>query len=163
MGNKGTSRSITFLEVVIAFAITAILIAATIPNFHDYTVRARVEEGLTQAARAQSTLVEACMTDATAVVRNNRDAGYHYTPTDPEKDFVDRVMLSADCTRKNLVVTVWLFNTGAQPDPVIEWTAKVPSGVMSSGFEPPYYWNCRVLRGDFAHVPSECRKRYRKS
>jgi hypothetical protein len=58
---------------------------------------------------------------------------------------------------------MWTYNTGASPDPIIEWTAKVPSGVTAEGFETPYYWNCRVIRGDFAHVPPECRKRYRKS
>lgn len=163
MAKNSTSRSISFLEVVIAFVITAILVAATIPNFHNYTVRAKVEEGLQQATPAQSALVRACMKDETTVVRSNRDAAYHYTAQDPDKDFVDRVSVEADCARRDLVVTVWLYNTGAQPDPVVEWTAKVPSGVTAEGFEPPYYWNCRVIRGDFAHVPSECRKRYRKS
>lgn len=163
MSRHRTSRGISLLEVVIAFAITSILVAATMPNFTDYGIRAKVEEGLLQAIPAQSALVTACMRDDRAIVRHNRDAGYQYVATEPDKDFIDRVVLAADCAGKRLSVTVWTFGTGAETDPIIEWTAKVPSGVMAEGFEPPYYWNCRVIRGDFAHVPPECRKTYRKS
>lgn len=158
-----SNRGISLLEVIIAFAITCILVAATMPNFQDYTIRAKVIEGMRLATPAQSALVETCMGDHDAKVNSNSDAGYFYAAPSPDKNFVDRVVLAADCGEKNLVVMVWLYNTGAQTEPVIEWTAKVPSGVTSEGFEPPYYWNCRVIRGDFAHVPQECRKRYRKS
>jgi type IV pilus assembly protein PilA len=163
MGSKKTSRGISLLEVVIAFAITSILVAATMPNLHDYSVRARVEEGLMQAIPAQNALVAACMRDNNAIIKDNLEAGYQYVATDPDKDFVDRVVLAADCAGKQLSVMVWTFGTGAETDPIIEWMAKVPSGVTSEGFEPPYYWNCRVIRGDFAHVPADCRKTYRKS
>lgn len=163
MSRIKTSRGISLLEVVIAFAITSILVAATMPNFHDYSVRAKVEEGLVQATPAQSALVSACMRDPNAIVKANREANYQYVVTEPEKDFIDRVVLAADCHAKQLSVTVWTYGTGAETDPIIEWTAKVPSGVTAEGFEPPYYWNCRVIRGDFAHVPTECRKTYRKS
>lgn len=163
MDGQKTSPGISMLEVVIAFAITSILVAATMPNFHDYSVRAKVEEGLSQAIPAQSALVGACMRDPNAIIKDNREAAYQYVVTEPEKDFIDRVVLAADCGAKQLSVTVWTYGTGAETDPIIEWTAKVPSGVMAEGFEPPYYWNCRVILGDFAHVPSECRKTYRKS
>lgn len=157
------NRGISLLEVIIVFAITSILVAATMPNLQDYTVRARVAEAMEQASDAQSALVRVCMRDEDAVVTENQDADYAYRPRSPDRDFVDRVTLAADCGDRNLTVTVWTFNTGARKDPVIEWIAKVPSGVTAEGFEPPYYWNCRVLRGDFAHVPADCRKRYRKS
>ena len=163
MNTANHNRGISVLEVTIVFAITSILVAASMPNFHDYTIRARVSEALEQASGAQSALVAACMKDGSAVVTGNSDAGYHYVPVSPEKDFVDHVTIAADCAKKDLVVMVWTFNTGARQDPVIEWSAKVPRGVTAEGFEPPYYWNCRVIRGDFGHVPSECRKRYRKS
>ena len=163
MGHRHTSRGISLLEVAIAFAITCALVAATLPNFHDYTIRARVNEALEQSSVAQGALVEACMDDSHAVIRNSADAGFRYAPKTPEKDFVGQVELAANCARRDLVVTVWTFNTGAVNDPVVEWTARVPNGVTSETFERPYYWNCRLLRGEFAHVPPECRKRYRKS
>ncbi len=158
-----TQRGVSLLEVIIAFAITAVLVAITMPNFHDYSTRARVVDAMEQASPAQSALVRTCMADENAIVDSNADAGYVHRSTNPEHDFVDRVVLAADCAERNLVVMVWTYNTGAQPDPVIEWTAEVPSGVTVEGFEPPYGWHCRLIRGDFAHVPTECRKRYRKS
>ena len=98
------------------------------------------------------------------MLENGSSAGpVRSRPEWTRQDFIDRVTVAADCAKKDLVVMVWTYNTGAQPDPIIEWTAKVPSGVTAEGFETPYYWNCRVIRGDFAHVPPECRKRYRKS
>ncbi len=163
MGGTHTSRGISLLEVIIAFAITSILVAATMPNYQDYTVRARVNEGLRMALPAQDSLVRACRRDGQAIINENRDAGYVYRSSTPERDFVDHVVLAGDCKKRDLVVMVWLYNTGGEQDPVIEWTAKVPSGVLAEGFETPYYWNCRIIRGDFAHVPRECRKRYRKS
>ena len=163
MKNRKQSRGISLLEVIIAFAITSVLVAATMPNYQDYTVRARVNEALKLASPAQGALVRACQDDQSAVVKSNREAGYVYSPTTPDQDFVDRVTVAADCGKKDLVVMVWTYNTGGQPDPIIEWTAKVPSGVTAEGFETPYYWNCRIIRGDFAHVPPECRKRYRKT
>jgi len=163
MGDRRTSTGISLLEVIIAFAITSVLVAATMPNYQDYTVRARVNEAMRLAAPAQEALVRTCKNDEKAIVKSNREAGYIYSAPSLDEDFVDRVTVAADCARKDLIVMVWTYNTGAQPDPIIEWTAKVPSGVTAEGFETPYYWNCRVIRGEFAHVPHECRKRYRKT
>ena len=163
MGKRHTSRGISLLEVIIAFAITSVLVAATMPNYQDYTVRARINEALALALPAQDALVRTFKKDEKAIVKSNRDAGYVYVAPSLDQDFIDRVTVAADCSKKDLIVMVWTYNTGAQPDPIIEWTAKVPSGVTAEGFETPYYWNCRVIRGDFAHVPPECRKRYRKS
>ena len=155
-------QGISLLEVVIAFAITAILVAVSMPNFQDHSARARVSEALLQAVPAQSALVRACMADNQAVIDDNSDAGFVFSPTSAERNYIDRVLLTADCEQKNLTVTVWTWNTGASPDPVIEWSASVPRGPISEGFEPPYHWNCRVIRGDFVHLPPECRKHHRK-
>ena len=163
MTSTNSQRGLSLLEVIIVFAITAVLVALSMPNFHDYSTRARVVDALDQATPAQSALVSTCMQDNKAVVKNNADAGYVHHRSSPDRDFVDRVVLAADCEKKNLVVMVWTYNTGARHDPVIEWTAEVPSGVTTEGFEPPYGWPCRVIRGDYAHVPPECRKHYRKS
>lgn len=160
---RNRNRGISLLEVAIAFAITCAMVAATLPNFQDYTIRARVNEALEQSSGAQGALVETCLNDSKAIVENFNDASYQFVPRMPEKDFVGRIELAANCARKDLVIRVWTFNTGAATDPVIEWTAKVPNGVTSEGFEAPYYWNCRLIRGDFGHVPPECRKRYRKT
>ena len=163
MQSSNRQKGISLLEVVIVFAITAVLVALSMPNFHDYSTRARVVDALEQASPAQAALVRTCTQDNHAVVKNNADAGYVHRRAPQDQDFIDRVVLAADCEQKKLVVMVWTYNTGARLDPVIEWTAEVPSGVTAEGFEAPYGWHCRLIRGDFAHVPQECRKHYRKS
>jgi type IV pilus assembly protein PilA len=160
---KHRNRGISLLEVAIAFAITCALVAATLPNFQDYTIRARVNEALEQASGTQGELVQICMQDNDAIIDFSGDTPYQYTPKIPERDFVGRVEVTANCALKDLVVTVWTYNTGAEADPVIEWTAKVPNSVTTDGFEAPYFWNCRIIRGEFAHVPPECRRHHRKS
>ncbi|MEJ2383312.1 MAG: prepilin-type N-terminal cleavage/methylation domain-containing protein [Xanthomonadales bacterium] len=155
-------RGISLIEVIIAFAITAVLVAATMPNYHDYTVRARVAEGLRLTEPARQALVDTCLADGSAVVGSNADAGFHYRRPPAEVDFIDRLVLAADCGKKELTVMVWMTQTGATPEPVIELRAWVPSGVLSNGFEAPYRWHCRLIRGDFADVPPDCRKLYRK-
>ena len=162
MINQRHSRGISLIEVAIAFAITAVLVAATLPNYHDYSVRARVAEGLRLTEPARQALVDVCMADAKAVVKSNADADYHYRRPPLDRDFIDRIVLAADCGKKNLTVMVWMAQTGAHPEPVIELTAWVPSGVLSDGFEEPYDWRCRLIRGDFAEVPPDCRTHYRK-
>ena len=162
MINKRTNGGLSFIEIVIAFAITSVLVAATMPNFQDYAVRAKVIEGLEVTKPAQDALVKTCMADETAVVKSNRDAGYLYMPPPSGDNFIEKVVLAADCSKKDLIVMVWVGNTGANPEPIIEMSAKVPSGVTVESFEEPYYWNCRIIRGDFSHVPSNCRTRYKK-
>mgnify|MGYP001825185459 FL=1 len=162
MINRHRNQGISLIEVVIAFAITMILVAATMPNFHDYTVRARVAEGLRLTEPARQALVDACLADGSAIVSSNADADYHYRRPHIDSDFIDRIVLAADCEKKDLTVMVWMTQTGAAPEPVIELKAWVPSGVLSDAFEAPYTWHCRLIRGDFADVPTDCRKHYRK-
>jgi hypothetical protein len=122
-----------------------------------------VVEGLRLAEPARQALVDVCLADGNAVVTSNRDADYYYRRPPADRDFIDRVSIAADCEKKNLTVMVWMVDTGASPEPIFELTARVPSGVLSDGFEKPYYWNCRLIRGDMAHVPEDCRAHYRKS
>lgn len=163
MKGKSKMKGISFIEIVIAFALTSVLVAAAMPNFNDYTVRARVIEGMTVIETAQQALVNTCRSDENAVIKSNKDAGFEFSKRRPESRFVENVVVAGDCAKKDLVVMIWMQRTGADPEPVFEMRAWVPSGILSEGFETPYYWNCRLIRGEFGHVPSNCRKHYRKS
>lgn len=143
------SRGLSLIEVLIAFAVTCIFLASTLPAHRDSLVRNRVSAGISQATAARQALTKACAADPNAVIESNRDAAYlHELPAEGE-NFVHRVELGADCKTKKMVVLVWTQNTGAKRDPLIALSA------ASSGHGES--WSCLLLLGELRHVPSLCR------
>ncbi len=55
---KHMQQGFTLIELMIVVAIIGILAAVAIPAYQDYTVRARVTEGLSMAAAAKTTVSE---------------------------------------------------------------------------------------------------------
>ena len=55
---QGSQRGFTLIELMIVVAIIGILAAIAIPAYQDYTVRARVTEGVNLAAAARTAVAE---------------------------------------------------------------------------------------------------------
>jgi len=147
--NIHANRGISVIEVLIAFAVTCIFLATTLPAHRDSMVRDRVSEGIRMASSAREALMKTCAADTQSVVKRNVDAGYLYIPSIEAGDYVRKIELSADCANRSMVVLIWTGNTGAANDPVIALTAD------SSGHGES--WSCRLLEGNLRHVPSTCR------
>ncbi len=96
---KQVQKGFTLIELMIVIAIVGILAAVALPAYQDYTVRAKVSEGLAKAAEAKTTIAEYFVARAAFPV----DADAAGISTDVGTDLV-----------KSLLMGTWDVNDGGE-------------------------------------------------
>jgi len=138
---KKNMQGFTLIELMIVIAILGILLAIAIPAYQDYTIRAKVSEGLNIAAAAKLGVSETRQSGS-AMPSTNALAGIANTIA---STYVTSVAVGA-----NGVITITYRNIDAKVNGnTIQMTPTLVDSVVK--------WNCKGGNVGNPYRPAECR------
>lgn len=144
---KAIQKGFTLIELMIVIAILGILAVVALPAYQDYTVRAKISEGLALAEPAKLAVAEtsAALGGLNKITATN--TGYTF-PTGGTK-YVKTITIGAG----NGKITVETKDTGSSTDPTFVLT---PTQTKP---EDPISWECKSKGGEPKHLPANCREK----
>jgi len=135
---KYTQKGFTIIELMIVVSIIGILASVAIPAYQDYTIRARVSEGLSLASAAKLAVAETFVSKGS--VPNQASTGY--TSPQPTKN----------------VDTIKIASGGSI---IIQYTKKAGNGTLilkpKLKSNQPITWDCQTGTLDPRFRPANCR------
>ncbi|MBT8048826.1 MAG: pilin [Xanthomonadales bacterium] len=142
-------RGFTLIELMIVIAIVAIILALALPVYSNYTIRAKVTEGLSLANSTKTAVSSACIEDPLLNIADNSMVGYGFSEGTDAEDYVADIQVRGPC--RSPLITVTTKNTGQSPDPVLLMTGDLTAG--SGKFE----WKCSSSNTPNWLLPNSCR------
>nr|CAA6829750.1 MAG: Pilin [uncultured Thiotrichaceae bacterium] len=140
---KQAQAGFTLIELMIVVAIIGILAAIALPAYQDYTIRAKVTEGISLAAPARLAVAETAASLGSLADVDADSSGYSF-PADGT-EYVESLVIA-----DNGVITITTKGTGTTP-PVLVLTP------TQAAPENPITWACNLSAGLAKHVPANCR------
>ena len=145
MRKSGRENGFTLIELMIVIAIISILLALALPAYQDYSIRAKVTEGLSVAAGVKTFVSEACQVNPNGTMNILSIAPEDYITSTYVAGLVGGTLVN--CSQP--IITFRTQNTGADTEIQIVLVGTLAGGSMS--------WECHLLEGEPRHVPANCR------
>ncbi|MBZ0069245.1 MAG: pilin [Thiobacillus sp.] len=156
---RKVQQGFTLIELMIVVAIIGILAAVAIPAYQDYTVRAKVTEGLSLASGIKATIAENA---ANGIALNNNTPGVGAAPAFTATRNVSNMVAAA-----NGEITI-TYPASAGGGTLVLAPRDGANGLVAGTLPTnPITWNCNAVGSTLAgtagtllakYAPAECRQ-----